>query len=100
MTDPSEPVPPPGIDFRPLETVEEGHAASEVLAEVWLYLDGECDKERRAVLVQHLDECSPCLAEYGLDDPVWVQYWHFIASFITGECITVDGGFLASGVNS
>ncbi|MCF7550505.1 mycothiol system anti-sigma-R factor [Pseudonocardia sp. WMMC193] len=41
---------------------------SEVLAEVWLYLDGECDKERRAVLVQHLDECSPCLAEYGLDE--------------------------------
>jgi len=41
---------------------------SEVLAEVWLYLDGECDQERRATLVQHLDECSPCLAEYGLDE--------------------------------
>ncbi|GAA4549419.1 mycothiol system anti-sigma-R factor [Pseudonocardia xishanensis] len=41
---------------------------SEVLAEVWLYLDGECDQQRRAVLVQHLDECSPCLAEYGLDE--------------------------------
>jgi predicted GNAT superfamily acetyltransferase len=35
MTDPSEPVPPPGIEIRPLETVEEVHAASEVLAEVW-----------------------------------------------------------------
>lgn len=41
---------------------------SEVLAEVWLYLDGECDQERRALLVQHLDECSPCLVEYGLDE--------------------------------
>ena len=41
---------------------------SEVLAEVWLYLDGECDQQRRAVLVQHLDECSPCLEEYGIDE--------------------------------
>ena len=41
---------------------------SEVLAEVWLFLDNECDQERRALLAQHLDECSPCLAQYGLDE--------------------------------
>jgi mycothiol system anti-sigma-R factor len=41
---------------------------SEVLAEVWLFLDNECDKTRRELLKQHLDECSPCLAEYGLDE--------------------------------
>jgi mycothiol system anti-sigma-R factor len=41
---------------------------SEVLAEVWLFLDGECDAERRALLTRHLEECSPCLAEYGLDE--------------------------------
>ena len=41
---------------------------SEVLAEVWLFLDQECDGERRAKLAQHLDECQPCLAEYGLDE--------------------------------
>jgi mycothiol system anti-sigma-R factor len=41
---------------------------SEVLAEVWLFLDHECDQERRAKLAQHLDECTPCLAEYGLDE--------------------------------
>ncbi|TDN91306.1 GNAT family N-acetyltransferase [Microbacterium sp. BK668] len=36
MTDPSaDPVPPPGIEIRPLETVEEVFAASEVLADVW-----------------------------------------------------------------
>lgn len=36
MADPSaEPVTPPGIRIRPLETVEEVFAASEVLAEVW-----------------------------------------------------------------
>jgi mycothiol system anti-sigma-R factor len=41
---------------------------SEVLAEVWLFLDQECDEGRRALLTQHLDECAPCLAEYGLDE--------------------------------
>jgi mycothiol system anti-sigma-R factor len=41
---------------------------AEVLAEVWLFLDRECDQERRAVLARHLDECAPCLAEYGLDE--------------------------------
>ncbi|WP_243075349.1 GNAT family N-acetyltransferase [Microbacterium sp. SS28] len=36
MSDPTaDPVPPPGIEIRPLETVEQVHAASEVLAEVW-----------------------------------------------------------------
>lgn len=41
---------------------------SEVLAEVWLFLDNECDQARRALLAQHLDECAPCLAEYGLEE--------------------------------
>ncbi|RTL67408.1 MAG: mycothiol system anti-sigma-R factor [Pseudonocardiaceae bacterium] len=41
---------------------------SEVLAEVWLFLDHECDQQRRALLSRHLDECAPCLAEYGIDE--------------------------------
>lgn len=41
---------------------------SEVLAEVWLFLDNECDKGRKELLKKHLDECSPCLAEYGIDE--------------------------------
>ena len=41
---------------------------AEVLAEVWLFLDHECDSTRRALLERHLDECRPCLAEYGLDE--------------------------------
>jgi mycothiol system anti-sigma-R factor len=41
---------------------------SEVLAELWLFLDNECDRERRALLARHLDECGPCLAEYGLEE--------------------------------
>ena len=41
---------------------------SEVLAEVWLLLDHECDEERDAQLRRHLDECGPCLARYGLEE--------------------------------
>lgn len=41
---------------------------SEVLAEVWLFLDHECDAERRRLLEHHLDECSPCLSRYGIEE--------------------------------
>ena len=41
---------------------------AEVLAEVWLFLDHECDDTRRKLLERHLEECRPCLAEYGLDE--------------------------------
>jgi len=39
-----------------------------VLAEVWLLLDHECSFERRRKLEQHLDECGPCLEQYGLEE--------------------------------
>ena len=38
----------------------------EVLAELWLFLDNECNHERRELLKRHLDECDPCLEELGL----------------------------------
>jgi mycothiol system anti-sigma-R factor len=41
---------------------------SEVLSEVWLFLDHECDEKRRKLLEQHLDECSPCLEQFGIDE--------------------------------
>jgi mycothiol system anti-sigma-R factor len=41
---------------------------SEVLAEVWLYLDQECDCHRRELLQRHLDECHPCLEQYGIEE--------------------------------
>ncbi len=41
---------------------------SQVLAEVWLLLDHECDSARRHKLVEHLDECSPCLEQYGIEE--------------------------------
>jgi len=40
----------------------------EVLADVWLFLDDECDPGRREVLQRHLDECGHCLEEFGLED--------------------------------
>ncbi|GAA2159037.1 hypothetical protein GCM10010403_51640 [Glycomyces rutgersensis] len=42
----------------------------EVLEEVYLYLDEECSDRRRAVIRDHLEECSPCLAEYGIEQEV------------------------------
>jgi mycothiol system anti-sigma-R factor len=41
---------------------------SQVLAEVWLLLDGECSGAERHKLEQHLDECGPCLEQYGLEE--------------------------------
>lgn len=40
----------------------------QVLAELWLFLDNECHRERRELLQRHLDECGPCLEEYGLEE--------------------------------
>lgn len=46
---------------------EPGDECSDVLADVWLFLDDELDAERRAAVQRHLDDCSPCLAEAGID---------------------------------
>ncbi|MEZ5114874.1 MAG: mycothiol system anti-sigma-R factor [Candidatus Nanopelagicales bacterium] len=42
----------------------------EVLDRVYEYLDGELDDEAREGIRQHLDECSPCLRQYGLEQAV------------------------------
>ncbi|NHD18603.1 MULTISPECIES: mycothiol system anti-sigma-R factor [Actinopolyspora] len=43
-------------------------SCEDVLAEVWLFLDNECDQERRAALRRHLDECGSCLEHYGIEE--------------------------------
>jgi mycothiol system anti-sigma-R factor len=43
---------------------------SEVLARVYSYLDGEIEDSGCAQIRQHLDECGPCLREYGLEEAV------------------------------
>ncbi|MGO9079933.1 MAG: mycothiol system anti-sigma-R factor [Streptosporangiaceae bacterium] len=43
---------------------------SEVLARVYSYLDGQLKEVSVAQVRQHLDECGPCLREYGLEEAV------------------------------
>jgi len=43
---------------------------SKVLEKVWLYLDGEIENNDVEDIRQHLDECAPCLRQYGLDQAV------------------------------
>ncbi len=37
---------------------------------VYTYIDGEMDDGSYAEIRQHLEECGPCLREYGLDELV------------------------------
>ena len=41
-----------------------------VLSEVYLYLDLECSEERRTLIQKHLDECTGCLREFGIEHDV------------------------------
>ena len=47
-----------------------GIECSEVLQDVFLYLDDESDPLLRDRIRQHLDECSPCLRSFGLEQDV------------------------------
>jgi mycothiol system anti-sigma-R factor len=37
---------------------------------VYSYLDGEIEDKSFAQIREHLDECGPCLREYGLEEAV------------------------------
>ena len=43
---------------------------SEVLEKVYLYLDGEAETDDHEHIRIHLDECSPCLRKFGLEQAV------------------------------
>lgn len=43
---------------------------TEVLALVYSYLDNEMEDTGCSQIRQHLDECGPCLREYGLEELV------------------------------
>jgi len=47
-----------------------GVPCDEVLAVVYYYLDGELDDSGCAEIREHLDECGPCLREFGLEESV------------------------------
>ena len=42
----------------------------EVLERLYTYLDGEIESQGYAQIREHLDECGPCLREYGLEEAV------------------------------
>jgi mycothiol system anti-sigma-R factor len=42
----------------------------EVIEQVYIYLDGECGEADRARIREHLDECGPCLREFGIEQEV------------------------------
>jgi mycothiol system anti-sigma-R factor len=43
---------------------------TDALYQVYSYLDGELGEPATAKIRQHLDECGPCLREYGLGEIV------------------------------
>jgi len=43
---------------------------TEVLAMVYSYIDGEMDDMSHSQIRDHLDECGPCLREFGLEEVV------------------------------
>ena len=42
----------------------------DVIEQVYTYLDGEIDASNQHLIREHLDECSPCLREFGIEQEV------------------------------
>ena len=43
---------------------------AEVIDAVYSFLDGEIDDKQRHIIAERLDECSPCLREFGIEQEV------------------------------
>ena len=43
------------------------HSSDDVLSHVFEFLDHETDDSRRAVIAEHLEDCSSCLREFGIE---------------------------------
>ena len=43
------------------------HSCDDVLSHVFEFLDHETGDERRALIAEHLEECSSCLREFGIE---------------------------------
>ena len=42
-------------------------SCDDVLSHVFEFLDHETSDERRGLIAEHLDECSPCLRQFGIE---------------------------------
>jgi mycothiol system anti-sigma-R factor len=47
-----------------------GRDCSEVIHQIFVFLDNELDQASCGEIQQHLDECGPCLAKYDLERTV------------------------------
>lgn len=52
-------------DWEPSDT-----SCRETLERVYSYLDGEIEDFDKAKIREHLDECAPCLRQYGIEQEV------------------------------
>jgi len=43
------------------------HSCDDVLSHVFEFLDHETDDSRRAVIAEHLEDCSSCLRQFGIE---------------------------------
>jgi mycothiol system anti-sigma-R factor len=43
------------------------HSCNDVLSHVFEFLDHETDDARRALIAEHLEDCSSCLREFGIE---------------------------------
>ena len=43
------------------------NSCDDVLVHVFEFLDHETDDARRAVIAEHLEDCSPCLRQFGIE---------------------------------
>jgi mycothiol system anti-sigma-R factor len=43
------------------------NSCDDVLSHVFEFLDHETDDSRRAVIAEHLEDCSPCLRQFGIE---------------------------------
>jgi mycothiol system anti-sigma-R factor len=42
----------------------------DVLSDVYVFLDNECDEGQRSKIKEHLDDCYPCLRKFGIEQEV------------------------------
>ena len=54
---------------RPADSGEpiEIHSCDDVLSHVFEFLDHETDDARRHLIAEHLEDCSPCLRQFGIE---------------------------------
>jgi mycothiol system anti-sigma-R factor len=43
------------------------HSCDDVLSHVFEFLDHETEPARRQVIAEHLEDCSPCLRQFGIE---------------------------------